>query len=126
MAVEDGAVLGRLLGLLKTSTKDASTLQERIPGVLKLYEDLRKKRTTVIVLGAIANRKWYHLADGPLQEARDKAMAKSTSEVIGKESWNLLSDDYQAEMLGFDAIRDCEIAFGNWFSETYGERHFEA
>ncbi|TQW01407.1 salicylate hydroxylase [Cordyceps javanica] len=40
MAVEDGAVLGRLLGLLKTSTKDASTLQERIPGVLKLYEEL--------------------------------------------------------------------------------------
>ncbi|OAQ96948.1 hypothetical protein LLEC1_05623, partial [Akanthomyces lecanii] len=120
MAVEDGAVLGRLLGLLKTSTKDTSTMQERIPGLLKLYESLRKRRTTASVLGAVANRKWFHLADGPLQEARDGAMAASCSEVTEQESWSFLSDEYQAEMLGFDAVEDCELAFHRWFSEAYG------
>lgn len=118
MAVEDGAVLGRLLGLLKASAQDAETLRERIPGLLKLYESLRKRRTTVSVRGAFANRKWFHLADGPLQEARDGAMAESYSEVTEQESWNFLNEDYQAEMLGFDAVEDCETAFCEWFSEA--------
>lgn len=55
MAVEDGAVLGTLLTKLHKSELPNSD-DEHIPTMLKLYETLRKSRTTLQVQGAIKNR----------------------------------------------------------------------
>jgi salicylate hydroxylase len=54
MAVEDGAAIGILIGSLSQSR-----LQDReahIPEILRLYEAMRKRRTTTNVQGAIENR----------------------------------------------------------------------
>jgi salicylate hydroxylase len=110
MAVEDGAVLGKLLGLLSKSIP-ASGVSEYTPLLLKLYESLRKLRTTVNVKGAVANRHWNHLPDGPAQRERDSCMAGK-----GASEWNMLSSEYQMAMLGFDAVVDAENAFGAWWS----------
>ncbi len=75
MAVEDGAVLGRLLGLLKTSHHTIESQRRETPHILALFESLRKSRTTLNVNGATSNRLWYHLPDGPMQEKRDAALA---------------------------------------------------
>jgi salicylate hydroxylase len=111
MAVEDGAVLGKLLGLL-TNSISQSSVSSYIPLLLKLYESLRKLRTTVNVKGAVANQHWYHLPDGAAQEARDRSMIDK-----GVSEWNMLSSDYQMEMLGFDAIADAENEFAAWWSK---------
>ena len=125
MALEDGAVLGTLLGLLKASSNDEIRWREDIPQILRLFESLRKSRTTVNVQGAVANQRWYHLVDGPLQEARDKALAavnwKDATE------WNFTDPGYQFAMLGFDSVGESAKEFQKWLREKrQGEEKLQA
>ena len=115
MATEDGAMLGRLLGLLAKSDIYQQNSKQLIPGVLRLYERLRRTRTTVNVQGANANRYWYHLPDGAEQQRRDEELA--TFEWGDKTHWGLTSYDYQEDLLGFDFIEECEDAFEDWLRE---------
>lgn len=64
MAIEDGAVLGRLLAKIADKTELAPVLQ--------MYEALRKPRTTTVVRRSTWYRKTFHLNDGLEQEARDR------------------------------------------------------
>lgn len=122
MAVEDGAVIGELLGLLNSNAKTVGSVQENIPEILKLYETLRKARTTLNVQGAVANKYWYHLADGPQQEARDTALAGGPDTT----GWSWISPDYQMALVGFDSVADSKRMFQEWLSTkkngTSGER----
>lgn len=110
MAVEDGAVLGKLLGLLGSNSKNIGWVRENIPEMLKLYETLRKSRTTLNVQGAVANKLWYHLADGPQQEARDTALATGPDTT----GWSWISADYQEALVGFDSLADSKKMFQEW------------
>ncbi|KAL8662173.1 MAG: hypothetical protein Q9202_004929 [Teloschistes flavicans] len=65
-AIEDGAVLGQLFELVEEPAQ--------LPDVLGVYECLRKPRTTTIVKRGTAIQDVFHLADGPLQQARDGQM----------------------------------------------------
>ncbi|KAI4244547.1 MAG: hypothetical protein LQ352_006787 [Teloschistes flavicans] len=65
-AVEDGAVLGKLFELVEQPAQ--------LPDVLGVYERLRKPRTTTIVKRSTAIQDVFHLADGPVQQARDRQM----------------------------------------------------
>ncbi|KIW98290.1 uncharacterized protein Z519_01874 [Cladophialophora bantiana CBS 173.52] len=116
MAAEDGLVLGLLLGRLQAS--------DRIPGqekracinsVLRLFESLRKKRTTVNVKGAVANRYMYHMHDGPEQEARDRELSEVDWQKPSR--WGWADMNYQRKMLGFDSVADTNRAFEVWLSE---------
>lgn len=63
MAVEDGLVLGLLLGKVQSSGRIPE--QERrahLNSVLRLFESLRKQRTTTNVKGSIANRRMCKLS----------------------------------------------------------------
>ncbi|TEA18536.1 FAD-dependent monooxygenase OpS4 [Colletotrichum sidae] len=112
MAVEDGAVLGKLLGLLKGSTESPT---ESVPGILRLYESLRKSRTTLNVQGAKSNQKWYHVSDGPEQQARDAEMAgRSLGEGLTPTGWRWIDKDYQRELLGHDCVAEAVEAFAKW------------
>jgi len=110
MAVEDGAVLGRLLGLLNSEPLFKGTSTNFIPEILNLYETIRKSRTTINVQGATANRFWYHLADGPMQEKRDAALRGGPDST----GWCFLRPDYWKDLIGFDAVADAERAFEEW------------
>ncbi|KZL87255.1 salicylate hydroxylase [Colletotrichum incanum] len=113
MAVEDGAVLGKLLGSLKASTGD--DMKQLIPEILKLYESLRKPRTTTNVTGAKTNQKWYQVPDGPEQEARDAELAGvELSQGLAPTGWRWLRGDYQAELLGRDSVAEAVEAFKGW------------
>ena len=109
MAVEDGAVLGKLLGL--ASHQHANSTSE----VLHLYERLRKTRTTANVKGATNNRKMYHLHDGEEQRQRDRELKEADWNERGRGSgnstWKWVDVKYNADMLGFDAVGDCERAW---------------
>ncbi|KAK1856983.1 salicylate hydroxylase [Colletotrichum chrysophilum] len=94
MASEDGAVLGKLLGLL-------------------LYESLRKSRTTTNVQGAVSNRSTYHLPDGPQQQWRDACLAAANLYSVQTE-FKIADEGYKIDMLGSDSVRECAIAFENW------------
>jgi salicylate hydroxylase len=118
MAVEDGAVLGYLLGQVvrKSLLAGVTPSEDRITEVLALYESLRKSRTTVNVLGAVANRKFFHLHDGQEQQERDAALAE-LDWFHGQAKWKWVDSSYQQNLLGFDAWRDAEFAFEQWWTE---------
>ncbi|KAK5052145.1 hypothetical protein LTR84_002949 [Exophiala bonariae] len=105
MAVEDGAVLGRLLGLFQSTSAVGMTVTD----VLKLYESLRKSRTTTSVQGAMSNRKMYHMLDGSEQVERDAELQKADYSKPSIFRW--LDPEYNKDMLGFDVVMDSEKAF---------------
>ncbi|KAK1530178.1 uncharacterized protein CCOS01_05281 [Colletotrichum costaricense] len=114
MAVEDGAVIGKLFGLLKNSS-GAENMVPQIPGILKLYETLRKDRTTLNVQGATSNRKWYHVRDGPEQEARDAEMTGAPlTDRLSPTGWRLMDEDYRMELMGRDSVAEAIEAFQEW------------
>jgi salicylate hydroxylase len=66
-SLEDGAVLGNLLAVVKS--------KEQLPEALRLYENLRKKRGEAIVRETFAQRNDFHMMDGEEQQARDELFA---------------------------------------------------
>lgn len=111
MAVEDGAVLGHLLGM---STRKPSS--DAIPAALRLYEVERKSRTTLNVAGAVGNRTFYHLHDGPRQQARDAEMKAFDWENGCSATWKWLDLAYQQNLLGHDAVKSADRAFAQMTS----------
>ncbi|KOS48638.1 hypothetical protein ACN38_g347 [Penicillium nordicum] len=110
MAVEDGAIIGKLLGSLQAqnSSRDPSLLAS----VLGLYEQIRKERTSRNVRGAIMNRQLFHVDDGFLQTIRDFALKYAG--VTYKSDWTWFSSFRQRQTLGLDVLEDCRKAFEAW------------
>ncbi|CAI7611333.1 unnamed protein product [Penicillium glandicola] len=129
MAVEDGAVIGKLLGLLqihyldpRNSGNDPAisarySAQQLTGDVLTLYEKCRKPHTTRNVHGAIMNRKLFHIPDGFLQMIRDFVLGYAG--VTRKSDWTWLSSFRQAQTLGRDVLKDCEKVFEDWESALF-------
>lgn len=117
MAVEDGAVIGMLLGELQQTDLIAHSglRQQSIRAVLALYQQIRKSRTAVNVLGAVKARKFYHLPDGNWQKERDDIifhLDHSDREASCK--WNWGDTKYQKDLLGFDVLADAHEQFEKW------------
>jgi salicylate hydroxylase len=116
MAVEDGATLGILLGRLSRSPViDPVNRAAHIPGVFKLYESLRKKRTTTNVQGAIQNRQLYHMVDGPECDARNEVFATvDWDRPDSNFPWGWANLKYLKDLMGFDTIADAAGHFDEW------------
>ncbi|KAJ6164448.1 salicylate hydroxylase, partial [Penicillium chermesinum] len=117
MAVEDGAILGMLLGKFQHHTVAASREKRAAcaSSLFELYEDLRKERTKVNVEGAVHTRHYYHLPDGPEQQARDKELSELPSanwEAPCMFNWG--DAQYQKDLLGFDVLADAEVQYEKW------------
>lgn len=109
MAVEDGAVIGFLLGRLQSNPAlwSEEGNKDAITTTLKLYESLRKQRTTVNVLGAVQARVFYHLSDGSEQLERDRLLSELPhSRWESHCKWNWGDAEYQQALLGFDPLSD--------------------
>jgi salicylate hydroxylase len=117
MAVEDGGVLGILLGRLSCLPRFSPS---DVSSVLKLFERLRKHRTTTNVRGAIQNQELYHMADGPGQAKRDKALA--AVDWVQPCIWNWGDPVYMNEMLGIDCMTDASKSFDIWLQERRHSR----
>lgn len=72
-SLEDGAVLGLLLGHM--------TDKVQIPRILRLYESLRKSRGEAIVRETFKQRHDFHMEDGEEQKKRDEVFLSQ----LGKE-----------------------------------------
>jgi salicylate hydroxylase len=76
-SLEDGAMLGALLGKLAHKSQ--------LPQALHLYETLRKSRGEAIVRETFKQRHDFHLPNGPEQEARDELFLRQLGkEIVGE------------------------------------------
>ncbi|EOO02957.1 putative fad binding domain protein [Phaeoacremonium minimum UCRPA7] len=106
-SLEDGAVLGHLLGKVSLAKK-----KEKLPRVAEMYQRLRMGRGRQIQLETFKQRDDFHLPDGEAQERRDKLMLGQ----LGKEvqpgfpsRWT--SPDIQAFLYAYDAYAEAEKAY---------------
>jgi salicylate hydroxylase len=76
-SIEDGATLA---ALLKAMPGD-------VEGALAKYEALRKPRATRLQEMSAANRKRFHLPDGPEQRKRDEAMKNDGDRSLDRIAW---------------------------------------
>jgi salicylate hydroxylase len=117
MAVEDGLILGHLLGRLTSNVSGSTseTVKVGVSATLELFEQLRKTRTTINVQGAVDNQKLFHMEDGAEQEQRDEILRCTNwaTQTATDFRWNDL--EYQTDMLGFDFIADANRAFDELF-----------
>lgn len=127
-AVEDGAVLGLLLGHVKSKTQ--------VPQALRMYEHLRKARGEAVVIETFKqvgtrnlscgnnNSSWklicyhqrhdFHLPDGPEQEARDVLFLSTLGkELKGPFPSRWTCPEVQPWLYGYDAFREVENAVKN-------------
>lgn len=115
MAVEDGAVLGRLIGLFVASAQD----RESLPELLKLYQSVRKERTSTVVRTANENRTLYHMEDGPEQQKRDQDFARHDWDDPNEEfPWAYADLKHSRKLFGFDALESADDA---WAKSTFAQ-----
>ncbi|ORY66612.1 uncharacterized protein BCR38DRAFT_457105 [Pseudomassariella vexata] len=103
-SLEDGAVLGTLLGRLKT--------RDELPRVLRAYENQRKTRGEAIVRETFKQQDSFHMQNGPEQEARDELLRLgpgcSESSPYFPSRWTC--PKVQPWLFGYDAISDAQNA----------------
>lgn len=107
MAVEDGAVLGGLLGKLEHKSQ--------LAGVLKLYESLRKSRTTRIVQESSHQRQVFHLEDGEEQRRRDRELLSDRVRPGFPNKWR--DPAFRNFLFNYDAAREVEAAWAKFKGE---------
>jgi len=81
-SIEDGAALASLL----------QAMPGDVPGALQCYEAVRKPRATRLQEMSAINRTRFHLPDGPEQEKRDAALAKSGDRSMANIGWLYMHD----------------------------------
>ncbi|KAK3903321.1 hypothetical protein C8A05DRAFT_14711 [Staphylotrichum tortipilum] len=106
-SLEDGAVLGSLLGRVRKSD-----MRRQLPAVSKLYQELRMERGRKIQLETFRQRDDSHMEDGDAQEKRDALMMS----MLGKElkgpfpsRWTC--PEIQPFLYGYDAYAEAEKAY---------------
>ncbi|KAI5456894.1 hypothetical protein BGZ63DRAFT_494955 [Mariannaea sp. PMI_226] len=109
LAVEDAAVLAEVL------SRAPDTSHATIGKCLKVYELLRKERTTTLVDLAAASGRTLHLGDGQAKEERDRQFAEASKG--GKsvpDKW--ASPDVQAMIYSHDCMKFAEENFDELYS----------
>ncbi|KAK4041810.1 hypothetical protein C8A01DRAFT_45138 [Parachaetomium inaequale] len=106
-SLEDGAVLGSLLGRVRKSE-----MGRQLPCVSRLYQQLRMERGRKIQLETFRQRDDSHMEDGEAQEKRDALMVS----MLGKElkgpfpsRWTC--PEIQPFLYGYDAYAEAEKAY---------------
>ncbi|KAJ9623980.1 hypothetical protein H2203_005427 [Taxawa tesnikishii (nom. ined.)] len=102
-SLEDGVVLGTLLGKL--------TSKAQLPHALHLYERLRKTRGQAVLKETLNQRYDFHLPDGIEQEARDATFLRQLGkEVTAPFPSRWTCPGVQEWLYGYDAVKDVEDA----------------
>ncbi|KAI1181854.1 hypothetical protein F5B17DRAFT_423243 [Nemania serpens] len=105
-AIEDGAVLGLLLGSIRS--------REHIPKALSIYQKLRKVRGDAIVKETFKQRDSFHMRNGPEQEARDELfLSQLGNELKGPFSSRWTCPQVQPWLYGYDAYEEVKEAVSN-------------
>ncbi|POR37615.1 Aromatic-ring hydroxylase-like protein [Tolypocladium paradoxum] len=129
MCVEDGLVLGNLLGRMAERVNSGSsrgTLKSGIPAVLESYESIRHARTTRIVSQSRLAGIYSELPRGPAQRARD-AEALDYDERSCISNWPWIDSRWNRELLAYRAGDVAEREFERLvdegaLDEVHGDR----
>lgn len=107
-SLEDGAVLGYLLGKVSGEKKG-----EQLPKAARLYQSLRKKRGEDIAKETFKQREDFHMPDGEKQRARDEIFAEAwgKEEPEGDFPSRWTCPRVQRWLYGYDAYKEVEKAF---------------
>ncbi|KAH1302164.1 hypothetical protein KXX11_003196 [Aspergillus fumigatus] len=104
MAVEDGVALARSLSHMQSP--------EQLSKALAIFEKVRIVRASQMQEASLLNGQLWHFADGPLQEARDAAMAREVKGLPFSHSPNQWSDPAtQMWCYGYEAEREIDRAW---------------
>ncbi|KAF7588351.1 hypothetical protein BBP40_005780, partial [Aspergillus hancockii] len=102
-SLEDGAVLGGLLGHMKSKSQ--------LPEILRLYESLRKSRGEAIVRETFKQRNDFHMYNGAEQEKRDEIfLSQLGKEIKGAFPSRWTCPEVQPWLYGYDALQEVEKA----------------
>ncbi|KAI2629538.1 FAD/NAD(P)-binding domain-containing protein [Hypoxylon sp. NC1633] len=103
-AIEDGAVLGRLLGHIQT--------KEQIGKALRMYERLRKPRGDTIVKEAFKQRDILHMVDGTRQRKRDEFLLSQMNQDVKQAPFPIrwCCPQFQPWLFGYDACAEVDEA----------------
>ncbi|KAI1199280.1 hypothetical protein F5X97DRAFT_297301 [Nemania serpens] len=102
-AIEDGAVLGLLLGSIQS--------RDHIPKALGMYQKLRKVRGDAIVKETFKQRDSFHMRNGPEQEARDELfLSQLGNELKGPFPSRWTCPQVQPWLYGYDAYQEVKEA----------------
>ena len=113
MAVEDAAALAEAISMIAS--------KDELQTALTVFQSLRVKRANQMQEASLINGKLWHFADGPEQEARDKAMRPEVEGRPFDESPNQWSDPVtQAWCYQYDAEEAMAEAMGRALA---GEGH---
>ncbi|KAJ9138938.1 3-hydroxybenzoate 6-hydroxylase 1 [Pleurostoma richardsiae] len=109
MAIEDGAVLAEVLARLPAADP------ESVARGLKVYELLRKDRTTTLVQMAAYAGRVLHLGEGKAKEERDKQFAdfKANKKAV-PDKW--ASPDVQEMIYSHDCVKHANENFDELFA----------
>ena len=99
MAVEDAGVLSELFADL--------TNVSQIPEILKIYESLRKPRTTRVIQDSLESGKMYKLPNGEEQLDRDRKLAMPG---LNEYPLHIASQEYKDFLYGYDAFAEADKA----------------
>jgi len=103
MAVEDGAVLGKLMSFAKT--------RDQLPDVLTIYEAIRKARSTRVVKGSSHQRDIFHLCDGDRQRERDRQLIDYQDDPFEGYPNKWRDPSFQPWLWGYDVEEEVEKAW---------------
>lgn len=111
MAIEDAASLAEVVSLAPGGGSD----RDDVARALKVYERLRKPRTTELVDLASASARTLHLGGGKAKEERDRQFeaAKNNGAPI-PDKW--ASPEVQKMIFEYDCVKDAHDRFGSFFS----------
>ena len=101
MAIEDGAVLGKLLEKLKSKSQ--------IPELVEIYERIRKPRTTAVIKGSMDMCDIFNLPDGERQQERDRLMASPNPSKGNPNRW--ADPTFQKFLFDYDARKEVDRAW---------------
>ncbi|KAF7719711.1 Aromatic-ring hydroxylase-like protein [Penicillium ucsense] len=102
-SLEDGAVLGLLLGRMSNKSQ--------LPRILRLYESLRKSRGESIVRETFKQRHDFHMVDGEEQVKRDQIFRSQLGqEIKGAFPSRWTCPEVQPWLYGYDANKEVEKA----------------
>ncbi|KAI1113300.1 hypothetical protein F5Y14DRAFT_418388 [Nemania sp. NC0429] len=102
-AIEDGAVVGLLLGSIQS--------RDHVPKALGIYYKLRKVRSDVIVKETLKQRDSFHMRNGSEQEARDDLfLSQLGNEVKGPFPSRWTCPQVQPWLYGYDAYQEVREA----------------
>ena len=111
MAVEDAAALAEAISAIQSKTE--------LPTALNAFQTVRVKRANQMQEASLINGKIWHFADGPEQEARDRAMRPEVEGLPFDESPNQWSDPVtQAWCYDYDAEEAMAKAMGSALADV--------